>query len=29
MKDDALVVIFDVFQEDDESSASEGGMKLH
>jgi hypothetical protein len=29
MKDDALVIIFDVFQEDDESSASEEGMILH
>jgi hypothetical protein len=29
MKDNTLVVIFDMFQEDDESSASEGGMILH
>jgi hypothetical protein len=28
-KDDALVIIFDVFQEDDESSACEGRMILH
>ncbi len=29
MKDDALVVIFDVFQNNDEFSSSEGGMTLH
>ena len=28
-KYDALLVIFDVFQEDDEFLASEGGMILH
>jgi hypothetical protein len=29
MKDDALIVIFGVLQEDDETSASEEGMILH